>query len=78
MSNRHRHSDSNRDLLFSSMQSLSTRLTAIQSQLEQLVTYTTGQVQQQAIDLELLADKIENLYEEISKIHSRIDEMRAA
>lgn len=76
MSNRHRHDESNRDLLFSSMQSLSTRLTAIQTQVEQLVNYTTGQVQQQALDIEVIADKIEDLYEEIRKIYGRLDELK--
>lgn len=62
------HRDSNRDILFTHMHSLTKRLTEIQDQVENLINFSTEQLQVHAME-------IEQIREEVEKLHQRLDKL---
>lgn len=67
--------DSNRNLLFTHMQSLTTRLTDIQEQVEKLIAFSTEQLQMHAMEIEQLQGEVEKLQASIHLLDQKIRDL---
>jgi len=62
---------SNRNLLFSYMQQIGTRLTTIQDQIEKFTAYTLEQFQEHAIEMEQLRSDVDQLQTRVQYLSER-------